>query len=449
MKKLKLKPYYFTCAEKKVKMIETQKLINIIQGYVQSIEKAIDIPSFEVPFREDIAEFIYDEIMIMKERSKLREKMTFSLFDEEKHILNSAEGEKKLSLHSTKIVDGRTIETYIDSKGIVNVKIIKFPDNTKTTLVYYEDSKINKVFVQEKDFIKGSFYEWDKTGCIVTSAKLINGKYTKIIDYYPRSNEPIFVCKYSSDSNEAIYIKECNSFQTREYDSKSHYYTERDRKTGRMIVKAALDKNDRVDGRLYLYHKNESPWVKLKFRSGKKHGDFCVLSENQTKIMSGYYKNDKIHGSLYIFKHPFQCIYKIPFVEGVISGNFKEYYESGVIFKIIPLKNGKIEGYATINFENGKTAMRISVSNGTLEGLTRIYWEKKEGYQNKIKFLCEFFNGKIHGQAVEYYENYFFPKRITNWENGMFKEIVGVWDEKGNKIHSQDEPPLKKQKVSN
>ena len=86
---------------------------------------------------------------------------------------------------------------------------------------------------------------------------------------------------------------------------------------------------------------------------------------------------------------------------GVLNGNFTEYYANGNQYTTGRYVNGKKEGEWLVYSENGKLWKRYQYANDELNGRYYSYYGKT-GSQETVG---QYQNGKMTGTWMEYYEN--------------------------------------------
>ena len=148
------------------------------------------------------------------------------------------------------------------------------------------------------------------------------------------------------------------------------------------------------------------------------------------------------------------------YVNGVLHGAEKSYYQSGKIKSLGYFKNGILDGVVTGYYEDGTIQVRAAYDNGVKQGRVIHYYpngtkqvesfytdDKFDGvrttwYENgKLMELIPYSKGLVHGMVEIYYEsgsvfeevkyNYGSPKYITTYnEDGSIAEQKGWIDKK-------------------
>ena len=93
------------------------------------------------------------------------------------------------------------------------------------------------------------------------------------------------------------------------------------------------------------------------------------------------------------------------YLNGVLDGEFKSYYKTGVITEILHYKNGKLHGNSKRFADNGVLLDDLNYNNGKLEGLAKYY--------------------NINGELI-YTGNYENDEKVGEWEyfeNGKKENI--------------------------
>ncbi|AMD95338.1 toxin-antitoxin system YwqK family antitoxin [Leptotrichia sp. oral taxon 847] len=122
---------------------------------------------------------------------------------------------------------------------------------------------------------------------------------------------------------------------------------------------------------------------------------------------------------------------------GVLNGNYTEYYANGNNYTTGKYVNGKKEGEWLVYSENGKLWKRYQYSNDELNGRYSSYYGKT-GNQETVG---QYQNGKMTGNWTEYYENGSRKSQgtyVNGYRNGLFTE----WNSSGSKsseINYQDD----------
>ena len=148
------------------------------------------------------------------------------------------------------------------------------------------------------------------------------------------------------------------------------------------------------------------------------------------------------------------------YVDGVLHGTEKSYYQSGSIRSIGHFKRGILEGIVTGYYEDGSIQVRAIYDNGIKQGRVIHYYpngnkqleafytdDKFDGVRStwfengKLMELIPYSKGLVHGMVEIYYEsgsvfeevkyNYGSPKYITTYnEDGSIAEQKGWIDKK-------------------
>ena len=124
-------------------------------------------------------------------------------------------------------------------------------------------------------------------------------------------------------------------------------------------------KKDILDGKFII--------LSYMYENGKKEKIVCLNKEN-----SHYYGTVKGFGEDGI------PLYSGQFYAGKMEGIYKEYYESGKIFKEINFINDKENGQGKIYYEDGKILRIVNLKNGKENGEAKSYDE----------------NGKLNGRTI-------------------------------------------------
>ena len=113
------------------------------------------------------------------------------------------------------------------------------------------------------------------------------------------------------------------------------------------------------------------------------------------------------------------------YVDGVLHGTEKSYYQSGSIRSIGHFKNGILEGIVTGYYEDGSIQVRAIYDNGVKQGRVIHY------YPNGTKQLEAFYtDDKFDGVRTTWYENGNVMKSIP-YSNGMVHGTLETYYESG------------------
>ncbi len=148
------------------------------------------------------------------------------------------------------------------------------------------------------------------------------------------------------------------------------------------------------------------------------------------------------------------------YVDGVLHGDEKSYYQSGKLKSLGSFKHGLLDGIVTGYYEDGTIQVRAIYDNGIKQGRVIHYYSngtkqvetfytddefdgvRSTWYENgKLMELIPYSKGLVHGMVEIYYEsgsvfeevkyNYGSPKYITTYnEDGSIAEQKGWIDNK-------------------
>jgi antitoxin component YwqK of YwqJK toxin-antitoxin module len=148
------------------------------------------------------------------------------------------------------------------------------------------------------------------------------------------------------------------------------------------------------------------------------------------------------------------------YVDGLLHGDEKSYYQSGKLKSLGSFKHGILDGIVTGYYEDGTIQVRAIYNNGIKQGRVIHYYpngtkqvetfytdDKFDGVRStwfengKLMELIPYSKGLVHGMVEIYYEsgsvfeevkyNYGSPKYITTYnEDGSIAEQKGWIDKK-------------------
>ena len=148
------------------------------------------------------------------------------------------------------------------------------------------------------------------------------------------------------------------------------------------------------------------------------------------------------------------------YVNGVLHGTEKSYYQSGKLKSVGTFNQGKLDGIVTGYYEDGTIQVRATYDNGIKQGRVIHYYPngtkqvetfytndefdgvRSTWFENgKLMELIPYSKGLVHGMVEIYYEsgsvfeevkyNYGSPKYITTYnEDGSIAEQKGWIDKK-------------------
>ena len=148
------------------------------------------------------------------------------------------------------------------------------------------------------------------------------------------------------------------------------------------------------------------------------------------------------------------------YVDGVLHGDEKSYYQSGKLKSLGSFKHGLLDGIVTGYYEDGTIQVRAIYDNGIKQGRVIHYYPngtkqvetfytddefdgvRSTWFENgKLMELIPYSKGLVHGMVEIYYEsgsvfeevkyNYGSPKYITTYnEDGSIAEQKGWIDKK-------------------
>tara|TARA_B100001109_G_C18863509_1_gene475360 strand:- start:277 stop:1140 length:864 start_codon:yes stop_codon:yes gene_type:complete len=152
---------------------------------------------------------------------------------------------------------------------------------------------------------------------------------------------------------------------------------------GKLISKAAFDRNDKYQKSKYYYQDNQ------------------IVDGVYEEVVRVYNRKEKTY---------VETVYRYSFVNGKEDGVFYEFYRSNPDFikTIGSYKNGLRHGYM-INFKNNGLPLKEWLfKNGKSEGLTKTYYEDI----NRLKFTGEYENNLAHGEYKSF------------WRNGQLRSVL-------------------------
>ena len=124
------------------------------------------------------------------------------------------------------------------------------------------------------------------------------------------------------------------------------------------------------------------------------------LVDNEVKLPDEYYKSS---------------LREFTVVNGVLHGEYKDYYDNGQLWEHSHYKNGVQHGECKLYHDNGQLRVYEHYENGELHG------EYKEWYDNgQLKVEENFVSGQLHGKYLSYDESgklihkYYYTKGILN-----------------------------------
>ena len=235
-------------------------------------------------------------------------------------------------------------------------------------------------------------------------------------------------------------------------------------------------KKDILDGKFII--------LSYMYENGKKEKIVCLNKENShyygtvkgfgedgTPLYSGQFYDGNMEGiykeyheSGKIFKEISDVIEYYPngriknkahFIDGELNGEVISYSENGNIIEKVFMKGKLLDGEAFVYYPSGKLKEKDFFKNGKSEGESIIYYEngnvkqkstfkndKREGdlfiYYPSGKLLQKrnFINGKAEGELVEYYENGVVKEKAYFINDKQEKEHF-FYDEKGKLIKTE------------
>jgi len=162
------------------------------------------------------------------------------------------------------------------------------------------------------------------------------------------------------------------------------------------------EKNLEDDEYLFVF-KNEK--LEMVFKKEILNGKFIILSrlyENgkKSRIVCLSRENTAYYGTVKYFRENGTPLYSGQFYAGKMEGIYKEYYESGKIFKEINFINDKENGQGKIYYEDGKILRVVNLKNGKENGDVIDYYPN-----GRIKNKAHFIDGELNGEVISYSEN--------------------------------------------
>ena len=196
-------------------------------------------------------------------------------------------------------------------------------------------------------------------------------------------------------------------------NGKRDLYDERYDKYGRLISTSCW-LNDQLHGSVKKYDLNNL--IELgEYQYGQRHGLFEQYAPRKITLFHGRYIDDQPHG-WHVYRYPDgvrkeeQC-----WDNGVRTGLWRTFYESGKVEREIHYENGIKVGEHKLYYENGVLEMVAQIANGKPHGETYTY-----DPNGKLSISHQYKNGVLDG-----------VERMFYGDQSLFSEIV--WDE-GKKI---------------
>jgi antitoxin component YwqK of YwqJK toxin-antitoxin module len=156
----------------------------------------------------------------------------------------------------------------------------------------------------------------------------------------------------------------------------------------------------------------------------------CGKESDIYKIVKKYNKSGSIEEEYALNKTgEIDCYYKSFYSDGKVkvyteieygqkNGVSIEYYESGILSRIVPYKKGSITGKEIQFYKNGILKGIRSFKNNIIDGLVIIFYEN--GFM-KTKYYRK--NNHFIGNVYEYYDNSFLKKYKFFSDNGELAYI--------------------------
>jgi antitoxin component YwqK of YwqJK toxin-antitoxin module len=107
------------------------------------------------------------------------------------------------------------------------------------------------------------------------------------------------------------------------------------------------------------------------------------------------------------------------------DGLYKEYYDSGELFREAQFRNGNFNGDCKIYFKSGKPEREGTLKNGREEGNSKYYYNN-----GALKGESVFVDGKKHGPTILYYLSGGVKARM-NFDKGNAQGVQKMYYENG------------------
>lgn len=295
-----------------------------------------------------------------------------------------------------KMADG-SYTRYFENGGIKEVKTYKKGELSGEAITYSEKGKVIKKHRYNNGKIADGTYEeyFSDTGSIHNKVSYKNGKKDGVYKKFNKNGSVSDLINYKNGKLHGKKIRyQKNGDIAFEYDyidDKPVDGTYKEYWAGH-LTRELTYKNGELEGVVKKYKSVSGSKTyylsKLEYyKSGKKHGDSVKYYKKKGKeptVTSKYtYENDKI-----------------------ADGTYKEYNESGEVYKELTYKNGK---------KHGK---EIRYSQKIVKSVENYENGKKHGEQKHYAF-----NGQLMSLA-HYYQGTRYPEHERYYDNGKPKEII-------------------------
>jgi len=111
--------------------------------------------------------------------------------------------------------------------------------------------------------------------------------------------------------------------------------------------------NKKLEGTIKIFQRNNIISM-IDYKNGKKEGPFTLFNpKSGIAFKTGFYKNDKINGDVFIYDDKSALIGKETYTEGILDGLKESYYPTGQLLKQQLYKDNK-EVITKIYFRSGK-----------------------------------------------------------------------------------------------
>lgn len=151
-------------------------------------------------------------------------------------------------------------------------------------------------------------------------------------------------------------------------------------------------KDNKPIGELKRYREDGSLKATVIYGQAGTYSRVLFYSTNGGKIAEGFYL-DKQKDSLWqYYNSASNLIFEEHYTNGTRHGRFKQYYNDGKTYEVVPYVNGKIEGILVQFYPNGLNKTTISFANGTQHGSIKVFYP-----DGKIRIEGNYDNGLKHG----------------------------------------------------
>ena len=312
-----------------------------------------------------------------------------------------------------------------------------FDDFTHTLVYSIENEEYKKIVKKNKDkivsFVDLSRIKWKDI--LKENIQLIDGKEQKITNYYHGS----YLQAIGKMENNVTVGHWTLYNESGQLTGKGRFNTE-GKKEGKWtwfydsgkIKETAFYKNDTLDGENSHYFKNGRTYIITNYSNGTLKGKYKLYNDKGALIQNKVFKNDKLEGMYISYFNVGKELpeFHVSYKNGLIEGEFTEYYANGDVYMETNYTKGDKIGVEKKYHANKQLYSETNYLNGKLNGVYRTF--HSNGKPQEVGQCSE---GLYDGNWKSYYYDGTLESEFTR-DKGQLDGLYKNYDSDG-KIHYQ------------